>query len=136
MDKIKQFCINVICVLVTHFYVLLYRLQYTYIYKVINSDYPSTNLLKFTNKPMHFQPRPRRTPPSAKVLIKKFCGGLFLTLTDVATSCALFSHPFGMGGFVNGPFILHPRFLQLLEIWSEKYGSRNLVREIWFEKSG
>ena len=54
MDKIKQFCINVICVLVTHFYVLLYRLQYTYIYKVINSDYPSTNLLKFTNKPMHF----------------------------------------------------------------------------------
>ena len=49
---------------------------YTYIYKVINSDYPSTNLLKFTNKPMHFQPRPRRTPPSAKVLIKKFCGGL------------------------------------------------------------
>ena len=25
------------------------------------------------------------------------------------------------------PFILHPRFLQFLEIWFEKYGSRNLV---------
>ena len=27
----------------------------------------------------------------------------------------------------NHPFILHPRFLQLLEIWSEKYGSRKVV---------
>ena len=36
----------------------------------------------------------------------------------------------------NGPFILHPRFLQFLEIWFEKSGLRNLVREIWFKKSG
>ena len=34
------------------------------------------------------------------------------------------------------PFILHPWFLQFLEIWFEKYGSRNLVQEIWLEKSG
>ena len=34
------------------------------------------------------------------------------------------------------PFILQPRFLQFLEIWFKKYGLRNLVREIWFEKSG
>ena len=34
------------------------------------------------------------------------------------------------------PFILRPRFLQFLKIWFEKSGSRNLVREIWFENSG
>ena len=34
------------------------------------------------------------------------------------------------------PFILCSRFLQYLEIWSEKSGWKNLVREIWLEKSG
>ena len=34
------------------------------------------------------------------------------------------------------PFILRPQFLQFLEIWFEKSGSRNLDREIWFKKSG
>ena len=46
------------------------------------------------------------------------------------------------------PFILHPRFLQFLEIWFEKSGSRKEIdqkkrwfytinpREIWFDKSG
>ena len=34
------------------------------------------------------------------------------------------------------PFILQPRFLQFLEIRFQKYGLRNLVQEIWFEKSG
>ena len=31
-------------------------------------------------------------------------------------------------------FILRPHFLQFLEIWFEKSGLRNLVREIWLEK--
>ena len=34
------------------------------------------------------------------------------------------------------PFILRPRFLQFLEIWFEKSGSRNLVREKRFCKIG
>ena len=33
------------------------------------------------------------------------------------------------------PFILHPQFLQFLEIWFEKSGSINLFGEIWFQKS-
>ena len=33
------------------------------------------------------------------------------------------------GWLSNHPFILRPRFLQFLEIWFEKSGSRNLVRE-------
>ena len=37
---------------------------------------------------------------------------------------------------VRHPFILRPQFLQFLEIWLEKSGSRNLVREIWFKESG
>ena len=32
------------------------------------------------------------------------------------------------------PFILHPRFLQFIEIWFKKYGSRNLVREKWLTR--
>ena len=32
------------------------------------------------------------------------------------------------------PFILRPQFLQFLEIWFEKSGSRNLVGEKWFCK--
>ena len=32
------------------------------------------------------------------------------------------------------PFILRPRFLQFLEIWFEKSGSRNLVREKWLTR--
>ena len=31
---------------------------------------------------------------------------------------------------------MRPGFLQFLEIWFEKSGSRNLVREIWFQNSG
>ena len=34
----------------------------------------------------------------------------------------------------NYSFILLPRFLQFLEIWFEKSGSRNLVQEKWFCK--
>ena len=34
------------------------------------------------------------------------------------------------------PFILRPQFLQFLEIWFEKSGARNLVREKWFFKLG
>ena len=34
------------------------------------------------------------------------------------------------------PFILRPHFLKFLEIWYKKSGSRNLVQEIWFDKSG
>ena len=32
------------------------------------------------------------------------------------------------------PFILHPRFLQFLEIWFGKYGSRNMVQEKWLTR--
>ena len=39
-------------------------------------------------------------------------------------------------GKVFGPFILRPRFLQFVEIWFEKSGSRKVVQEKWFEKSG
>ena len=36
----------------------------------------------------------------------------------------------------NYSFILLPRFLQFLEIWFEKSGSRNMIREKWFCKLG
>ena len=36
----------------------------------------------------------------------------------------------------TGPFILQPLFQKSVEKWFEKSGLRNLVREIWFEKSG
>ena len=43
----------------------------------------------------------------------------------------------GMHLTINtGPFILCPQFLQFVEIWFKKSGSRNLVWEKWFEKSG
>ena len=37
---------------------------------------------------------------------------------------------------ITHPFILGPQFLQFLEIWFEKSGSRNLVQEKWFCKLG
>ena len=40
------------------------------------------------------------------------------------------------GFYTSGPFILQPLFSKVVEKWFEKTGSRNLVREIWFEKSG
>ena len=40
------------------------------------------------------------------------------------------------GKIYSGPFILRPRFLLFVEIWFKKSGSRNLVHEKWFEKSG
>ena len=36
--------------------------------------------------------------------------------------------------YCTHPFILRPRFLQSLEIWFEKSGSRNLVREKWLTR--
>ena len=46
----------------------------------------------------------------------------------------VFSIEIDKAGLDLHPFILRPRFLQFLEIWFEKSGSRNLVREQWLTR--
>ena len=67
---------------------------------------------------------------------------VYKTLISFIIGCC---HIFSKGSWIysivtcrvpSGPFILHPLFLKGVEKWFKKSGSRNLVWEIWFEKSG
>ena len=68
--------------------------------------------------------------------ILKFIPTTIFKIDDIghSTFCKFFS--FYWSPQANRPFNLQPLSLKSVEKWFEKSGLRNLVREIWFKKSG